>query len=116
MHLQVFAGAEHTRFAHCVSVGVLARKFGKELSKRLLLDEAEAAGEDVISSQPGLRRLKADECRATKQELLQLELAGFAHDIGHGPFSHLWEKYMYTVAHSDGSQPWCDVVRRCFCS
>jgi hypothetical protein len=100
----VFAGAEHTRYAHSISVGVLARRFGKELSQRLLLDEAEAAGRDVVSSQHDLQRFTAEECRATKQELLQLELAGFAHDLGHGPFSHLWEKYLRSV---DGSQHWC---------
>lgn len=29
-----------------------------------------------------LNIFKAQDCRATKQELLQLELAGFAHDLG----------------------------------
>lgn len=96
--LQVFPTAEHTRFQHCLGVGQLARSFGYHLSRNV---------------RPGaVGDLDVNECRATREELMQLELAGYAHDLGHGPYSHLWEKFMEQAAESN-SAIWCGIGSAC---
>lgn len=35
-----------------------------------------------------------DDISVTPEEKLCIELAGLCHDLGHGPLSHSWEKYL----------------------
>jgi len=35
-----------------------------------------------------------DDISVTREEKLCIELAGLCHDLGHGPMSHSWEKYL----------------------
>jgi HD superfamily phosphohydrolase len=61
----VYPSAEHTRFAHCIGVMHLAGLTGKKLLKELKL------GDDVLQ---------------------EVRVAGLLHDLGHGPFSHVFEE------------------------
>ena len=61
----VYPTAEHTRFGHCIGVMYVAGLLGKRLLGRLEL------GDDVLQD---------------------VRLAGLLHDIGHGPFSHVFEE------------------------
>lgn len=63
----VFPGGNHTRFEHCLGVGYLSRKFIKALKKRQ--PELEICDNDVRN----------------------ITLAGLMHDLGHGPFSHIFD-------------------------
>ncbi len=63
----VYPTAEHTRFGHCIGAMYLAG-----LSGRRLL------------SQMGLGN----------QNLQEVRIAGLLHDIGHGPFSHVFEEVL----------------------
>ncbi len=66
----VFQGAEHSRFCHSLGVAFLA----KRIFDRLQDDPSLPSG------------LDSDETRRV------ILAAGLLHDIGHGPFSHLYER------------------------
>ena len=63
----VFAGAANKRFDHSIGVSHLAKRFVQTLAAR----------------QPELGVSPAD--------VLCVEVAGLIHDLGHGPFSHMFE-------------------------
>jgi HD superfamily phosphohydrolase len=63
----VYPTAEHTRFGHCIGVMYLAGLSGKRLLDRMGLGA---------------------------QKLQEVRLAGLLHDIGHGPFSHVFEEVL----------------------
>jgi HD superfamily phosphohydrolase len=72
---QVYPSANHTRFSH--SLGAY------HLMKKVL--------------QNGLMDM-------SKKKKDELELAALLHDIGHGPYSHLWEKVFPHFDHEDTTQ------------
>jgi len=63
----VYPGANHTRFEHCVGVMYLARK---------------------VSENSHISRLISDE------EADEVRVAALLHDVGHGPFSHVFEQLL----------------------
>jgi HD superfamily phosphohydrolase len=64
----VFIGASHTRFAHCLGVYHLVTKF--------------LENPNILNQKP------FDD----EKNRLTVKVAGLLHDIGHGPFSHSFEK------------------------
>eukprot|EP00884_Botryococcus_braunii_P015570 jgi/Botrbrau1/2697/Bobra.0203s0040.1 len=66
----VFPGAIHSRFEHSLGVAHLAYRYAERL---MFVD---GSGEK----------------RMTRQQYTALTLAGMCHDLGHGPFSHLFER------------------------
>jgi HD superfamily phosphohydrolase len=66
----VFPSATHTRFEHSLGVSFLARKLMENLQK----------------NQQSLK--------ITERQIQLVEIAGLIHDLGHGPFSHLWDNYV----------------------
>jgi HD superfamily phosphohydrolase len=63
----VYPGANHTRFEHCIGVMFLAGK---------------------VVENPNLSRIVGDE------EADMIRLAALLHDVGHGPFSHVFEQLL----------------------
>ncbi|KAH9360615.1 hypothetical protein HPB48_007564 [Haemaphysalis longicornis] len=86
----VYPGASHSRFEHSLGTAHLARLLGARLRE----------------NQP--------ELNITEKELLCLELAGLCHDLGHGPFSHLWEDFYRRGARDRGLKPvWTHEAMSC---
>jgi uncharacterized protein len=71
----VYPGAVHTRFNHCLGAAHLARRVMDRLR------------ESVSDSEPALYQG-------------MVECAALLHDIGHGPFSHSFERALGKVLHS----------------
>lgn len=63
----VWLGASHNRFEHCIGVAYLARSMATHLQQ----------------SQP--------ELNITDRDVECVEIAGLCHDLGHGPWSHVWD-------------------------
>jgi HD superfamily phosphohydrolase len=63
----VYPGANHTRFEHCVGVMFLAGK---------------------VAESPHVSQIVKDE------EADMIRLSGLLHDVGHGPFSHVFEQLL----------------------
>jgi len=75
-----FHGAEHTRFTHSVGVAFMAKR---------IFDALEDAGQ--IPLRP----------RARERARLVAIAASLLHDLGHGPFSHLYEKVFNDRRHEE---------------
>eukprot|EP01126_Amoeba_proteus_P026440 TRINITY_DN26185_c0_g1_i1.p1 TRINITY_DN26185_c0_g1~~TRINITY_DN26185_c0_g1_i1.p1 ORF type:complete len:213 (-),score=36.78 TRINITY_DN26185_c0_g1_i1:218-817(-) len=66
----IFPGASHNRFEHSIGVGHLAESFVNRL------------------------RTKQPELEISNMDVRNITVGGLIHDIGHGPFSHSFEKWI----------------------
>lgn len=63
----VYPGASHNRFEHCIGVCYLAEKLARMLQE------------------------KQKNLGVTDKDVLCVAMAGLCHDLGHGPFSHMFD-------------------------
>lgn len=80
---KVYPSATHTRKEHSIGVAYLAGYMVRHLQ----------------TLQPKLG--------ITRNDILCVELAGLVHDLGHGPFSHMFETFMKERAAKRGEVPDC---------
>ncbi|XP_008291876.1 deoxynucleoside triphosphate triphosphohydrolase SAMHD1-like [Stegastes partitus] len=64
----VFPGASHSRYEHSIGVGYLAGQLAQAL------------------------RTKQEDLDITPEDILCVQIAGLCHDLGHGPFSKVFEE------------------------
>lgn len=94
----VYPSANHSRFEHSIGTAYLCRSFLKILKERL---NQTTLGQSLIN--------QFNEEIINKKEMICVELAGLLHDLGHGPFSHMFD-------HLDESNTWthekmsCDII------
>ena len=72
----VYPGATHTRFSHALGVMHLSYKYITHLLRSVVVGE-------------GL------ELKHYREAVFAARLLGLLHDIGHGPFSHAFDKHVY---------------------
>merc|ERR1712195_454537 len=70
----VFPCASHNRFEHSLGTSHLAGAFARHL------------------------REKQPELNITEEDVLAIQIAGLVHDIGHGPFSHMFDNKFLPAA------------------
>ncbi|KAF6260882.1 hypothetical protein COO60DRAFT_840296 [Scenedesmus sp. NREL 46B-D3] len=75
----IYPGASHNRFEHSIGVGHLATEWGRHL-----IGSRGGPGPDGWN----MRNFEPED----RRHLTILQLAGLCHDLGHGPFSHVFEK------------------------
>ncbi|XP_037098954.1 deoxynucleoside triphosphate triphosphohydrolase SAMHD1 [Syngnathus acus] len=73
----VFPGASHNRFEHSIGVGFLAGQLVKALNE------------------------KQPELLISRRDILCVQIAGLCHDLGHGPFSHMFDAKFIPKARPD---------------
>ncbi|KAI0092891.1 hypothetical protein BDY19DRAFT_990567 [Irpex rosettiformis] len=91
----VWPVATHTRFAHCLGVAHLANKLIQTLQK------------------------KQPELRITDEDVFCVTAAGLCHDLGHGPWSRVWDSMFIPAAlpgkkwrHEDASEMMFDALTK----
>ena len=92
----VYPSATHTRFEHSVGTAILAENIFNRLTANKLFFENEEE-EDTI-------------CKC-------VSLAGLLHDLGHGPFSHLFDNEVIPLLMCKFNKTWLYLeTRRRLCS
>ncbi len=87
----VYPGAQHTRFEHSLGVYNFACRMLDKLRQRYLSDE------DV-----------RDELKVNSREI---KTAALLHDLGHGPFSHVFERVHEDAGVGDHEQWTCKIIQ-----
>ena len=82
----VFPSANHTRFEHSIGVSHLAG---------LMIESLKKNGLETI----------------TERNIELCRIAGLLHDIGHGPFSHLYDDYVKDSKEPDHEERGCVIIR-----
>ncbi|XP_052400803.1 uncharacterized protein LOC127948409 [Carassius gibelio] len=104
----VYPGATHTRFEHSLGMAHLAGSLLKVLREKQdqYIDKIERDIKKLGEKQEELKEKKEE--HITEKDMLCVQIAALCYNLGHGPFSHLFEKFIrkaWPGANGDGQQP-----------
>ncbi|XP_071176567.1 deoxynucleoside triphosphate triphosphohydrolase SAMHD1-like [Mytilus edulis] len=107
----VYPGASHNRFEHSIGTCYLASKLANHLQLKLEEDINKMKKENKDYS-------RLQKAVMTAKDKLCIEIAALCHDLGHGPFSHLFDRmFPEAMGKKDKDfKPWKheDVSRKMF--
>lgn len=83
----VFPSANHTRFEHSIGVSHLSGKMIESIRKN------------------------NPELKITDRQIELTRIAGLLHDIGHGPYSHLYDDHVKSKKEKDHEERGCKLIR-----
>ncbi|XP_030279062.1 deoxynucleoside triphosphate triphosphohydrolase SAMHD1-like [Sparus aurata] len=105
----VYPGASHNRFEHSIGVAHLAGELARALRTQQSEHFAEELGKQPLNLVEELAQklgIEQSELQITKnditdEDILCVQIAGLCHDLGHGPFSHLYDGMFIKKQHPD---------------
>lgn len=87
----VWPGASHNRFEHCLGLQLMTPVYSSHLTSCPgVAHLARLMAEHLQKSQP--------ELDITPRDVQCVQLAGLCHDLGHGPWSHVWDSLFIPIA------------------
>ncbi|CCW67724.1 unnamed protein product [Phytomonas sp. Hart1] len=89
----VYPSTTHTRFEHCLGVAHLGMRFFKQIfenqaENKFLMKLPDISSDEIV------------------KDLWCVGIAGLCHDLGHGPLSHMFEKYVNEIRASKHIPLW----------
>ncbi|CAC5388670.1 SAMHD1 [Mytilus coruscus] len=91
----VYPSASHNRFEHSIGTCFLASKLARQLQAQLKEDEMNLnlkKDEELLNDMEKLYLEKLGDATMKDEDILCIGIAGLCHDIGHGPYSHLFDR------------------------
>ncbi|XP_030589289.1 deoxynucleoside triphosphate triphosphohydrolase SAMHD1-like [Archocentrus centrarchus] len=89
----VYPGASHNRFEHSIGVAHLAGKLAEALKSKQSkeLDEIEEKLKEEETEELKSKQAELKKSLISDRDVLCVQIAGLCHDMGHGPFSHVFD-------------------------
>eukprot|EP00614_Pseudopedinella_elastica_P006138 CAMPEP_0172603114 /NCGR_PEP_ID=MMETSP1068-20121228/23318_1 /TAXON_ID=35684 /ORGANISM="Pseudopedinella elastica, Strain CCMP716" /LENGTH=597 /DNA_ID=CAMNT_0013404729 /DNA_START=310 /DNA_END=2103 /DNA_ORIENTATION=+ len=107
----VFKDASHTRFEHSLGVAHLSRKmvehFQRLQEKRARRRSGPGLLDDPASVSGIFSAFDSPEAQIDSRDVTCVSLGGLVHDLGHGPFSHMFEDFVNSVRVEQGLPKFC---------